>query len=297
MSEADVDRRAAVVLRLDPADVTEVETFTRRQVFEAMEREAAHQREVQAAVEAENAALRAKLAAVYDALGALAQNPKDMTAEDLRIIIVNKDDQVRRALEERDEMQRKFEEADTSADEAMEERDVCEGVIDQVKAILGIETEWSNWYEFEDFIDDAADFVAGAEYEQEELRVLVDELRQQLDESKAELAELSALVNHPHTNDFLEAVRIEAVHQTMKYGVAHDAGKAAEDWFWLLGYLAGKAVHAAKDGNTNKALHHTISSAAALLNWHAHISGVRTAMRSGIDPPYLGATDAKEPSP
>lgn len=33
------------------------------------------------------------------------------------------------------------------------------------------------------------------------------------------------------------------------------------------------------------ALHHCISSAAALLNWHAHLTGARTAMRPGISPP------------
>ena len=41
-----------------------------------------------------------------------------------------------------------------------------------------------------------------------------------------------------------------------------------EDWFWTLSYLAGKALRAHIDGDRNKALHHTISSAALLLNWH-----------------------------
>lgn len=81
-----------------------------------------------------------------------------------------------------------------------------------------------------------------------------------------------AQMNTPHTKNFLEAVRLEAAHQHNRWTLDHDAGKAPQDWFWLLGYLSGKALAAALSGNTAKALHHTISSAAVLLNWHAHIS-------------------------
>ncbi len=93
------------------------------------------------------------------------------------------------------------------------------------------------------------------------------------------------IINTPHTESFLEGVRREAVHQRERWGSEHDAGKGPTDWFWLLGYLAGKAVWAATHGDREKALHHTVSSAAALLNWHAAMSGVSNEMRPGIEEP------------
>jgi len=94
--------------------------------------------------------------------------------------------------------------------------------------------------------------------------------------------ELEALLNTPELKDFIKAVPLEAAHQRERWGVEHDAGKEPEDWFWLLGYLAGKALAAFKIGDKEKALHHTISSAAVLANWHAAILGKNNEMRPGI---------------
>lgn len=98
-----------------------------------------------------------------------------------------------------------------------------------------------------------------------------------------EAARLRALISTPELHDFSRGVVLEAVHQRERWGSEHDAGKTPADWFWLVGYLAGKALHAQTSGNTDKALHHTISTAAALANWHAAITGSHTAMRPGID--------------
>jgi hypothetical protein len=57
------------------------------------------------------------------------------------------------------------------------------------------------------------------------------------------------------------------------------------DWFWLLGYLGGKALAEAKAGDVEKARHHRISTAVALANWHAALSGMDNRMRPGIDTP------------
>lgn len=97
--------------------------------------------------------------------------------------------------------------------------------------------------------------------------------------------ELDALVNSPHTDEFFEAVRTERAHQVERWGTDHDAGKTPADWYWLLGWLAGKAVHSAITGNAEKALHHVITTAAACVNWHAQLSGVSNRMRPGIDTP------------
>lgn len=92
------------------------------------------------------------------------------------------------------------------------------------------------------------------------------------------------IINSPETASFMEGVPIEACHQRYRWGSEHDAGKSPFDWFWLIGYLAQKAADAAVRDDREKALHHTISTAAALANWHAALSGAHTAMRPGIDP-------------
>jgi hypothetical protein len=98
-----------------------------------------------------------------------------------------------------------------------------------------------------------------------------------------EIERLEALINTPHTDDFLEAVKLEAAHQRQRWGIAHDRSKSAENWFWLVGYLSGKALRAAIDGNHEKALHHTISSGAALLQWHEAIHADPTGVGLGAD--------------
>lgn len=125
-------------------------------------------------------------------------------------------------------------------------------------------------------------------------RDLTDMIRR-LRAAEARTAELEALVNAPELHDFAAGVVHEAAHQRSRWGSEHDAGKAPADWFWLLGYLGGKALAAALAGNTEKALHHCISSAAALANWHAALSGQHTGMRPGIaepEPPLPTAPEA-----
>jgi hypothetical protein len=105
------------------------------------------------------------------------------------------------------------------------------------------------------------------------------------DAALAECKRLDALINHPEVEDFLSGVKLEAAHQQERWGVDHDAGKTPADWFWLLGYLGQKALHSAMSGDAEKAKHHTITTAAACLNWHAAITGRLTAMRPGIEAP------------
>lgn len=108
-----------------------------------------------------------------------------------------------------------------------------------------------------------------------------DRLIARVAELEAERSRLAV----PEIANFLAGVESEAKHQRSRWASDHDAGKAPEDWFWLLGYLAGKALASVRAGNGEKARHHCISSAAALYNWHAAISGESTAMRPGIEPP------------
>lgn len=111
-------------------------------------------------------------------------------------------------------------------------------------------------------------------------------------ELRAEIDRLNAIVNSPQSNDFLRAVSTEAEHQRQRWGSEHDTGKTPADWFWLVGYLAGKALHAHTSGTTDKAEHHIITTAAALANWHLSMFG-GTNMRPGTDG---GADFRKEPA-
>lgn len=97
--------------------------------------------------------------------------------------------------------------------------------------------------------------------------------------------QLARFLNTPETEDFDKAVPLEAAHQVARWGTAQDDGKNPEDWFWLVGYLTGKALAAQKAGDTEKAKHHTISTAAALRNWHAHLRVGTSVMRPGIAEP------------
>ena len=98
---------------------------------------------------------------------------------------------------------------------------------------------------------------------------------------RVERLRLEALINTPELESFLQATRIEAVHQVERWGTAGDRAKRPADWFWLVGYLAGKALHAAVGSNLDKAKHHCISTAAALYNWHCAIKGVDVRMCPG----------------
>lgn len=116
----------------------------------------------------------------------------------------------------------------------------------------------------------------------------IETLQAQLAARDAEIGRLQALINTPLTDDFVTAVNMEALHQRERWGAAHDAGKQPADWFWLIGYLAQKAMTAHIAENRVKAAHHTISTAAAMANWHLAITGADTSMRPGINAPALG---------
>jgi hypothetical protein len=93
-----------------------------------------------------------------------------------------------------------------------------------------------------------------------------------LETMRSEVARLQLLINTPELEDFLQGVKVEQAHQVERWGDAHDRSKSAENWYWLVGYLAGKALRSSTSGDREKALHHTISSAAALFQWHKAIA-------------------------
>lgn len=110
---------------------------------------------------------------------------------------------------------------------------------------------------------------------------LDDEQLDRVKAMRAEIERLNGLIHAPELDNFLRAVHIEAVHQVERWGTAHDRAKRPADWFWLVGYLGGKALHAAVSGDRDKARHHCISTAAALYNWHCAIQGIDVSMCPG----------------
>jgi hypothetical protein len=129
--------------------------------------------------------------------------------------------------------------------------------------------------------------------ERKEAADLIENLEARALAAEEERDRLRTKLNTPELHDFAKAVVLEAAHQRERWGADHDAGKEPQDWFWLLGYLGGKALHAAKAGDADKALHHCISSAAVLANWHAAILGLSNTMRPGIDPEERGYAHAR----
>lgn len=93
------------------------------------------------------------------------------------------------------------------------------------------------------------------------------------DELRAEVLRLHSLIHTPHTASFMDALTLEAAFQIDHWGTAHDEAKLPEDFFWLIGYLAGKLLRSAIMGDLEKAKHHTISVAAVCLNWHRRLQG------------------------
>lgn len=110
---------------------------------------------------------------------------------------------------------------------------------------------------------------------------------QRIRELEAQQRSLEAKINTPELRDFASGVVLEAAHQRERWASDHDAGKTAADWFWLIGYLAQKCMYSHIAEDNDKALHHAVTTAAAMANWHAAILG-QTNMRPGIDPAEKG---------
>jgi hypothetical protein len=107
---------------------------------------------------------------------------------------------------------------------------------------------------------------------------------------KAEATRLRALLDTPETADFIRGVELEKAHQEDRWGTDDRRAKAPTDWFWLVGYLAGKALAAHLSGNLEKARHHTISTAAALAHWHASTVQPGSPRAAAVD-------DSQNPGP
>jgi hypothetical protein len=85
-----------------------------------------------------------------------------------------------------------------------------------------------------------------------------------------QMEEANRYLNTPEYEDFAAGVVSEARHQ-LTIREMDDKLKTPGDWFWTLGYLAGKALWSATNRDWTKTKHHLITSAALLNNWHRAI--------------------------
>lgn len=108
-------------------------------------------------------------------------------------------------------------------------------------------------------------------------------LQNELANERMEHDLLKELLSRPEIDEFYEGIMLEAAHQRNRWGDAHDRSKSAENWYWLVGYLAGKACRAAIEGDHAKARHHTISAAAALFQWHKAIQENTNGVGADLD--------------
>jgi hypothetical protein len=95
-------------------------------------------------------------------------------------------------------------------------------------------------------------------------------LADKLHDEKMEHDLLKELMSRPEIDDFWEGIVTEAAYQRQRWDY-DDRSKSAENWFWLVAWLSGKALRAAIDGDKEKAKHHTISTATVLFKWHQAI--------------------------
>lgn len=135
------------------------------------------------------------------------------------------------------------------------------------------------------------------------MRLLTEKEHLDLVEAARERDRLRALLNTPELVNFRDGVLLEALRQRERWGSNHDAGKTPADWHWLVAHLAGRALFHATElermekvtamrlgvpdliqRHREKAVHHCVTTAAAIANWHAAMLGL-TNMRPGIEPP------------
>lgn len=120
--------------------------------------------------------------------------------------------------------------------------------------------------------------------EVERLLGLVAATEAELQDRNARVLYLEGLINTPTIDDFFRGVRIEAAHQVEKWGKEHDASKDAPAWFWVIGYVAGKALRAGIVGDRSKLLHHIVTTAAVCFNWFCHVTSDPTRVPGGEPP-------------
>lgn len=172
--------------------------------------------------------------------------------------------------------------------------------------------------------------LSAARRERDRFEIVAEGKERAAEAFKAEVDRLLNEINTPETTLFLGGVTREAAHQRQKWGSEKGAAKTPEDWFWLVGYLGGKAcryfamaerfaeiaerikadssvtpaaqgvvafVHDQARQAHEKGIHHLITSAAACANWHLNATGADKRMSPGRDFQTHEEPEAIAPAP
>jgi len=117
---------------------------------------------------------------------------------------------------------------------------------------------------------------------------------------RSEIEHLQTLINTPRIDPFIEAVKLESVHQIKPWGAEHDASKRSEDWIALLTYFLGKTTQAHYANDPENLKRHIITGAAVALNWHRALTGESIMRRPGVrghaEDPVCDPLDQKRPT-
>lgn len=89
---------------------------------------------------------------------------------------------------------------------------------------------------------------------------------------------LENLISNPEIEDFLKGVKIEAAHQTEKWGLEIEETKYPHDYSLVLDKLKGKQAQAIWDKDIEKYKHHLVTMAAVCHNIHRQLKKEGTAL-------------------
>lgn len=114
--------------------------------------------------------------------------------------------------------------------------------------------------------------------------VLVPVEDEWVSEKQKRLDYLESLINNPEIEDFLEGVKLEAAHQTERWGVEYEENKYPHDYTLVMDKLKGKQAIAIWDKDSEKYKHHLITLAAVCFNAHRQIKKEGTRMNKFFTP-------------
>lgn len=108
--------------------------------------------------------------------------------------------------------------------------------------------------------------------------IKVDVLLENWHAQKHEISRLNKLINHPELENFLEAVKIEAAHQTERWGLENEEKKPPHHYVMVFTKLLGKLSLAIWDRDGDKFKHHLITMAAVSFNTHRQVKVYNTTI-------------------
>lgn len=103
------------------------------------------------------------------------------------------------------------------------------------------------------------------------LQSYIRELYSEIEYFKDRISKMEASINSPVINDFIKGMKIEAEHQTQRWGVEKEENEPPHHYILVTNKLLGKMAIDIWDKNTDKFKHHIIALAAEMFNLHRQI--------------------------